>query len=118
MRQIDRAPLASLKSGGRAGAHARIGQLLAQAPIVAQMEFPAKIHQQPFARERVGCGELMDIAARIKSASQCSLVGSGRCEFIVLRKNESRAEPQSAQRRHFLLFFSADSAALREKSAE
>ena len=56
MGQVDRAPACVTKPHtGRAAAGAGLGQVLGEAPLVAEMKFPAVVEQQPFPRA-VGVG--------------------------------------------------------------
>jgi hypothetical protein len=55
VRKVQRAPGAVVESGrGRAGALAGFAEAFGDAPLVAQMEFPAEVHEQPLARGIVG----------------------------------------------------------------
>ena len=58
VRQIHRAPARVAEpDAGRAAAGAGLGQVLGDAPVVAEMKFPVGVEQQPFARAGGGGGE-------------------------------------------------------------
>ena len=58
VRQIDRAPARVAEpDAGRAAAGAGLGQVLGDAPVVAEMKISVGVEQQPFARGGGGGGE-------------------------------------------------------------
>ena len=55
VRQVDPAPTGvAVDHARRPDARARLGQVLTDAPLVAEMELPAEIQQEPFARAGIG----------------------------------------------------------------